>query len=396
MKNIVNTLVCCTALLLATGCDERNNSQQQETGHPAFDALRGSDVIVSVNGETMTKQGLLDRIETEIALQHIRRPNWPEQQQVAYRAARPPRLLAQWIDRTLLVQEAKKMGATIDPERVQKSLDVLASIAEKGDNEKEFKSFLATLPGGERFQRAEIEAAALAEAAIEKHFGEQLDVTDSMIEQVNEEFRKLVAETQKHNNELLAKAREVHQRLVDGEDFAKLADEFSAGGDAEGGDMGEMTFDDIGDRVMLTLMKRLNVGEISDVTACEEGWVIYKVLAKTPKADDQPETVTPARILFEKEGVPIVPSGEEIRRQLAGQIRAEFVTDWLNSLREAADIKYPHGEELFGKKEVTTAEPKAESEDQATEPEATTEENKAEEKVEDKTVEQEKKEEASE
>jgi len=394
MKKIVNTLVCCTVLVLATGCGERKQ-QQQETGHPAFDALRGSDVVVSVNGEAMTKQGLLDRIETEIVLLHIRKPNWPEQQRTAYRGARPPRLIAQWIDRTLLVQEAKKMGATANPETIQRSLDFLTSIAEKSDK-KELKPFLAALPGGERLQRAEVEAAALAEAAIEKHLGEQLDVTDSMLEQVNEEFRKLVADVKKKNAGLRDKAKEVHQCLVDGADFAKLADEFSDGDDDEGGSMGEMAYEDIGDRTMREIMRSLEVGKISDVTASEDGWVIYKVLAKTEKTDDQPATVTAARILFEKEGEPIVPSGEEIRRQLAGQIRAELLGDWLNTLREAADIQYPHGEELFGKKEPKPSVPTAEPADGA-EPETKVEETKTEEKAEEKPVEQEaKKEEAAE
>lgn len=116
-------------------------------------------------------------------------------------------------------------------------------------------------------------------------------------------------------------ADEIFKKLKNGEDFAKLAQEFSLSPDRKrGGDLdffNASTFPS----VFAEICSRLKPGEISDVVATDYGYQIFQLLEKRP----------PRQIPFE-EAVPM------IERTLREKKREQAFEEWFKNLRGKAHV----------------------------------------------------------
>jgi peptidyl-prolyl cis-trans isomerase SurA len=122
-------------------------------------------------------------------------------------------------------------------------------------------------------------------------------------------------------------ARKVYGKIKDGEDFAKMAREYSRGPAAfEGGDIGFVGPDELAPEIDKGI-KGLSVGTVSDVIKTSGGFYILKILEVRKddpgQAQSQPET----------------SAREVVRRQLYMEELTRKYEEWIRELEKKAFIK---------------------------------------------------------
>ncbi|MBF0538524.1 MAG: peptidylprolyl isomerase [Nitrospirae bacterium] len=119
---------------------------------------------------------------------------------------------------------------------------------------------------------------------------------------------------------LKKKAEGIYDRLLKGEDFGKLAAQFSDGPNApDGGDLGFINKEEM-DKDFLGIVEQLKEGEFSKIFVAGKGMNIVQLVEK--KAT---ETKTQVR--------------DEVRRELFAEKSKKTFKDWIKSLKEKRFIK---------------------------------------------------------
>ena len=122
-------------------------------------------------------------------------------------------------------------------------------------------------------------------------------------------------------------ARKVYGKIKEGEDFAKMAREYSRGpGAFDGGDIGFVGPDELAPEIDKGI-KGLSVGAVSDVIKTSGGFYILKILEV--RKDD------PAQA----QSQPEMPAREKIRRQLFMEELTRKYEEWIRELEKKAFIK---------------------------------------------------------
>ncbi|MGA9522046.1 MAG: peptidyl-prolyl cis-trans isomerase [Myxococcaceae bacterium] len=269
------------------GCTEKKE--------PAFD----ENVVAMVNGEILSRADFEKALVRDLQGVDPLEPRSPEQVE-PYRRA----LLDTLIERTLLLQQARKLNLQISPEEIDRGvLRISADYPADGFDE--------ALAQG-RMSRGELKRDTAALLMIEKLFDEhvyqRVAVTEEEIRQHfethGEEFHQ---QEQVRAAQIVVRsldeARRVQQLLRQGKKFADLARKYSLSADARvGGDLGFFprgvmppSFDEAA--------FKLAVGQVSDVVASEYGFHLFKVLQRKPAAKPELAEVRPqveARLLKEK------------------------------------------------------------------------------------------------
>ncbi|MBF0338411.1 MAG: peptidylprolyl isomerase [Nitrospirae bacterium] len=119
---------------------------------------------------------------------------------------------------------------------------------------------------------------------------------------------------------LKKKAEDIYGKLLAGEDFGKLAAQFSDGPNASnGGDIGFISKEDM-DKDFLAVVEQLKEGQFSKIFVTEKGLNIVQLIEK--KALD-----TDAQVR------------DELRRELFAEKSKRAFKDWIKSLKEKRFIK---------------------------------------------------------
>jgi peptidyl-prolyl cis-trans isomerase SurA len=130
------------------------------------------------------------------------------------------------------------------------------------------------------------------------------------------------AEKQAHN---------IHSRLKGGEDFAKLAKEYSQGpGAADGGDIGFVSADELAPEIEKGI-RGMSEGGISEVVKTSAGFYILKILGASKEPAPSPQQPPPSR----------EPSNvrEMVRRQLFMEELGRKYEEWIQDVEKKAFIK---------------------------------------------------------
>lgn len=127
-----------------------------------------------------------------------------------------------------------------------------------------------------------------------------------------------------------AKIDEIAAELKSGKEFSELAKEFSKDSSAaNGGDLGyflkEMMVEPFGDAV-----EALEVGEYSDPVKTDFGWHVIKLNEKRKKE---------------------IPSFDKVKTRLEAEMAQKLVTEHIEKLKDAADVKVYHEDEEESDKE---------------------------------------------
>ena len=283
------------------------------------------DAAAIVNGETITR-GYIDE-------QYGRVP-------VAYKQViTKEMILNQSINELLLLQEAKKQGISITKDELSKLIDdsIVQSGLSKEDFEKSLEEQNLTIDFVEDYYRKQLTINEL----LNKTVLSKIIVSNSEVMEYYENNKnEFVVPEQVRARHILVnsseEAEEILEELNKGADFIELAKEKSTCPSAsQGGDLGYFAkgqmvkeFEDAA--------FALDVGEISPVVKTQFGYHIIKLL------DKKPETITK-----------LEEAMQEIEVKLKQEKQNEEITDYLNGLRENADIKIFEEKEILTKSELT-------------------------------------------
>lgn len=308
-----------TAVILLSGC-ARNN-------RPA--------VFATVNGFEISRE----LFETHLALYRLQDPGYE------FTKEEELQLLDQLIEEAVLLQEARKRDIEVDAEKAQK--DFVS-----------FRNSMISFLGSETAYLARLQEVQLTESVIQRLI-EEYQLINSLIkeekakaeEPTDEEIEKFYTDNKdkyfKHDemrrirhilvnkdnfpgvaaNEVEAKMEELinelHQRLVDGEDFAALAKEYSKDliSAVRGGEMDfiekHKLVSEFGNPAF-----QLELGEISEPIRTIYGWHVLEVLEIKDKGHlELTEEIS-----------------DDIRDFLLDERQRKLETDMIKSLKDNAEV----------------------------------------------------------
>jgi len=252
------------------------------------------------------------------------------------------------IDKKLLLQEAKRYKMTVSDEEVDKALERILSrnhttarqfhkqLAAMGLNEKQYREDLKDQILSSKLVNIAVRSKVIIpeEKMIDyydMHYTEQVGDGGFYILQIGCSWDKTQngSSLKKAKEAALKKAERVRSLAVAGQDFKKLAHEYSDLPSAvDGGDIGVFRSEEMADYMRRAVVK-LKAGEISKIVETPSGYQIYKLLSS-----QEGQIITK---------VPYESVKDEIREILYRQEMQKLYKNWIKDLRAQSYIKIFQG-----------------------------------------------------
>lgn len=233
------------------------------------------------------------------------------------------------IDEKIVELEVKKADIEIPEEEIEKEME---QFKEEVGGEEAFEAALA----GRDLSEDDFKKDIVQYLSIRKLMEPLVDLSDEEIEAYFEEHKDQFGEPEQvEARHIIVEdektAKELHEELKNGADFAELAKEHSTDGSAAaGGDLGFFPREGM-DPAFVDKAFSMKVGELSGPVKSSFGYHLIEVLDKKEAVDAK-----------------LKDHEEEIKEKLFEEkMQTEYVT-WLEEKRDEYDIK----NELFGESEV--------------------------------------------
>jgi peptidyl-prolyl cis-trans isomerase SurA len=309
-------------------------------------------VLVKVNGEIITKTELESR-QIEIIRSRMKQDVTPESiknddQLKKLLAEVTPQILVEVIDEMLMVQLAKERGYRLRDEQFKEWLAALRKEQNLLDDEK----FMAALKQeGMTIDdlRRNVERQFMVSQVQREEVGSKLSITEEEARQYylnhphefttasNVTLREILIEIpaakQKgqvginvaQDDDARARAAEIRQRIVAGEDFGKVAGELSmAASKSNGGLIGPITISELSESLQ-QMLKRMKPGEVSAPVRTNRGYQILKLETLKEAALQSFDSVrdeVAERVHTERQR-------QEIRKFVT-RLRSQAIVEWKN------------------------------------------------------------------
>jgi len=347
-------LLAATALMLAGCSEEKGSGARPSDTKPkvsAYAGLPADAVLVSVNGEKLTKGALEERISLRKALLRLKKKDAKTEGEYAEKLRNAG--LAQFVRETLL---ASAVAAT--------NRDILEK--DRAEKLEEFSRKIAEQPGfvdlqkklGDRELGAlkqEIERQILADRGNAALAAAAAPVTAQDIVKGRAFLERKNAKAKTANAEIYVQATNTWKRLQAGETYVALAERLNESG-ADKHIFVDEDFCEIKPSAYIEDMKyyaALTNTPRNVITAPFEGdngLMILKIVGVKPADAKNPEpTYQVQRVFFELAETWPDESDDEIRKQLTEKRRKDALKTGFEKLFKAAKIEYPSGtvKELF-------------------------------------------------
>lgn len=293
-------------------------------------------VVAVVNDDVITLSEL--NKEGSAVFRNIMEQAPPQEAESVILKARQE-LLSQMIDNKLVEQRAAQLNVTVSDDEVAAAID---RVLERNKvSMTEFQRELVILGRTEAEYRENVKSQILQSKLISYEIRSKIVITDSKIqEHYNAHYAQKAEEGDFHilqlglkwdegdpaNKEIARKRiEEVREKALDGEDFRKLARQYSTLPSAvDGGDIGLFSEKDLALYMRDTILS-MKQGEISPIIETPAGFQFFMLLSTKGDA-----------------GATQVPTGEiaeKIRETLYEEEMEKQFTKWVSQLREEAYIK---------------------------------------------------------
>src|SRR5229473_4939235 len=319
MRNLVVIVVLCAALPLAAQ-EKPQGAQPKPSAGPALEkpGLAAPDpksekpakpaapktanpdsgktveeIIARVNNEIITRS---EYEKARLSAQEDARSECqnrctPEQLQIAIED-RQKNTLRDLVDQSLLVQRAKDMGVSVEPELI-KRLDAIRTENKLGSMEELEKAVSGQGMNWEDFKN-NIRSTLLTQRVISSEVGSHITISDEEVSKYYEAhkadfvrpeqvaLREIVVSTQGKKPEeipdLKKKAETTLQRIKDGEDFGEMAKRFSdSNTKTQGGFLGLYKRGELS-KELEDKVFNMKKNELTEVTETKQGFLILQVL----------------------------------------------------------------------------------------------------------------------
>jgi peptidyl-prolyl cis-trans isomerase C len=306
-----------------------------------------NQVVVSVNGEKLLRKDVDLLVENALKGQQVPAEQMDEARQYFER-----RVAQNFIPKTLLLQEAKRLNIKVTEADRTNQLAKLAGILK--EHKMTTDEYFKKSPLGEKGAKAEFEEGVMIEKMLDEGVLKNAAPTDA-------DVKKVLDEMTAKNNAIAAKAKDfakdkaaakakaeaLKKQLDAGADFAKLAKENSdCPSKARGGDLGTFPRGQMVKPFEDAAFSQ-KVGVVGPVVETDFGYHIIKVTAKNPavaakgKEPAKPETVSASHILIkvDKPQAPQkLPTVEQVKEYLKRGKQQEAVQKFIKDLQAKAKI----------------------------------------------------------
>jgi len=263
------------------------------------------------------------------------------------------RFITEFIQKTLLLNEAKAEGIIVTEEDRKEMMVRIEPMLEARNMTLE--EYFQGSPFGEEFAREEFEKGLIFEKLLKVKIRDQITIDDAEVEKIIAELTEQNAATEEANKNMeskevkRAKLEDLKKQLDAGADFAELAQEHSVcpSGKQDGGNLGTFARGQMVKPFEDAAFAQ-EVGKVGDIVETQYGYHLILVTAKSPATEAvgdipaAPENITASHILigFDREAqVRPVPSAEEVRAGLTDQQARPLAQAYLNQLKEKANIE---------------------------------------------------------
>lgn len=350
------------AALIFAGCGKspvsgaKKSASVSATETP-YDTLADSSEIVRVNGAVLTKAELDREVDFQHELWKLRNP---KQSEKGWSRVRPQMLLSardRFIARELYLGEAANAELC-----VPKVEDVLAVsnnlIILSGQAKLDLPGVRRLLtPESARLLDEHLKKDALVQSFLRIKAGDQLMITDKDYTEYCEGIKKLQDWSKGEYDKAMKLGNELIDRFHNGEDFGRLADEYSLarqkeGFDGPGGVWGEFMPATLLDEEVREAVKKTPVGECTRPIETPEGLFIVLVEKRTGSGENLPINLNPESLAMRRIVLRLPISYHAMTRQqfeakaLSNRFKA-MQEKLLARLREKADVSYPSGSNLW-------------------------------------------------
>ncbi|MCJ7685454.1 MAG: peptidylprolyl isomerase [Desulfobacteraceae bacterium] len=207
-------------------------------------------------------------------------------------------VLKQLIGSALLYQESKKAGIKVDEKAVDERLE---QWKKRFPNEEEYKKAMSTANLSVPQMKDDIKKGMTIEKFIVERFVDKTTVPEKEIKAYYESHSNLFKQPEQvqashilikvepkakesEKEDALKKIREIQKKQIKGDDFAKLAKEYSQGpSNVKGGDLGYFKRGQMVPAFEEVAFK-LKPGEVSDIVTTRFGYHLIKVVDKKPES----------------------------------------------------------------------------------------------------------------
>jgi peptidyl-prolyl cis-trans isomerase SurA len=306
------------------------------------------DIVARVNNEIITRSEL-ERAKAAAADDAREECNGrctPEQLQVAIEDSQKF-ALRDLINQSLLAQRGKDMDINVQPELV-KQLDQIRQKNNLKDMD-DLEKAVSAQPGmnWDDF-KTNIQNHLLTQEVIRREVGSHITIGKEDTKKYYEEHKKdfirpeqvalsaieIKTEGKKESEipELKAKAQKLHDRVVEGEDFAELAKRFSDGATAQqGGYLGEYKRGELS-KDLEDIVFKMQRNQLTDVIETKQGFLVLKVLEHYDEGEQ-----------------PFNKVENEIQERLYNQKMEPALREYLKTLREQSYVVVKPGyQEMAG------------------------------------------------
>ena len=359
------------ALALVAGCSKSSgdgkwsptmeNKPPLELSYTGKDTpvsqLKDDDVIVAVNGESLTKGEFCARMK-QVEWTIKRSPGFRGNNFLdAYQYAGST-LIPRFVRETVIAQTcrdeklatADEIKAKVDG-TVEKFCGMYRIKREAIDKE---------FPGGLSAVQRDAERTAWLKIYTERHGIKGKTITDETVTNILNQIAAENAVIAASNAAIRAKLEGFRADIVAGKvKFEDVAKKHSEDGNQEdGGFWGVFRRDTLADSDLIFV---LDEGAVSEVLEDEEGYYIVRVEKKTVVKRDasgkliEPETVTLSRIQLLKQEETMLASAGTLKADLQSQMDEQALEKHLGALMAKAKIVYPHGTNFWVKAEAGKA-----------------------------------------
>ena len=320
-------------------------------------------VAVKVNGETLMQS----QLDADIAkLVESRKAQIPPEQMEQAKEMFGKQLAQMFVQKALLLGEAKRLGITVTPEdRKAREEEFVKQSANQPGAPKSLAELAEKHPLGKERAMQEFEDILLIQKLLDKEVGDKIKVDAKELDRQLAELEKAAKESADKAAGAETKIKELKKQL-DGfkgkELAAKFAELAKANSDCpskeKGGDLGEFTKG----RMVPEFEKAafsLPLNTVSEPVKTQFGWHLIMATKKVPAVEAKgdtpasPEKVQASHILLMAREAQKVPTRAELEKMMKGREQQQAMGKYFEGLRAKATIesaKYPELAEKPGAK----------------------------------------------
>ena len=337
-------IAAAAALILVSGC-----SRQDVDDNKGGTTKRDSTVLAAMGEDVFTRADMDEFVDLRVTVEYLVNEKFKKGREQAFKRNLITSSINGWIERTLLLQEARHLGCEADQKEVE---DKVASIMKGLPALRQKNATLAESITEEWMEslRASIRDELMAQAAFKAITAAAQTVTD---DEINLRFRQLADYNdmaQKTNDLVMARATNVWEKLKAGADWDETVTMYTEEPDTLGhGEWSVFTPDDLErmgngfDEVVLGLEE----GGFSAPIENDNGVMILQLAELLEGDKSNTHNYKLNRIYFKLPFFYKVPTREEMQKVVSEMHQNEIYGKWLAKAKESVKVEYPSGENVL-------------------------------------------------